>query len=473
MKKIIIISLLAVLFQASSLVRAQDWPEEYLGLPGDNLNLYAVMKLFQESETLEGFERRLNDENSRINNLDLNGDNLVDYLAVYDYVNGDIHTIVLRSVLSRNEYQDVAVFTVERFPNGSVQIQLIGDEALYGRNYIIEPIYAETPNPGYIGTVHNRTNVTIATTSYYEVAAWPLIRFIFFPGYVVWRSAWYWDYYPVYWKPWHPFYWHFYYGYHYNWYAHYYRYYRHWDHYRCAWYNNFYYSSRRMFSPTVVININKGNYKPTYSRPEQRHSGEILFAEMHPDRYAETLNRRTANNVDRNPVVSRTVPATTVTGNSSGAQGRTATTSNIKPGNDNTTVRTTESLNNPTIAIQKRNASGTTSNRNTGNIIKSTTTVSERTTPRQVSVRTSEVNNTKSTPSVSRKTTVSASSGSSNAAAVRSSGNTSNRRTSSQASVKSTASSVMKSTQSARTASVSDKNKNNNDNSGNSRNPRR
>ncbi|NSW95826.1 MAG: hypothetical protein HPY62_14045, partial [Bacteroidales bacterium] len=54
----------------------QDWPEEYLGLPGDNLNLYAVMKLFQESETLEGFERSLNDENSRINNLDLNGDNM-------------------------------------------------------------------------------------------------------------------------------------------------------------------------------------------------------------------------------------------------------------------------------------------------------------------------------------------------------------------------------------------------------------
>jgi hypothetical protein len=58
---------------------------------------------------------------------------------------------VLRVALSRNETQDVAVFTVEQLRDGSVQIQLIGDEALYGRNYIVEPIYDETPNPGYTG----------------------------------------------------------------------------------------------------------------------------------------------------------------------------------------------------------------------------------------------------------------------------------------------------------------------------------
>jgi len=51
---------------------AQEQNDNYLGLPGDNLNLYAVMTLFQESKTLEEFERSLNDENSRINNLDLN-----------------------------------------------------------------------------------------------------------------------------------------------------------------------------------------------------------------------------------------------------------------------------------------------------------------------------------------------------------------------------------------------------------------
>lgn len=43
---------LAVLGSASF---AQTASEEKLNLPGDNLNLYAVMNLFRESETLEGF----------------------------------------------------------------------------------------------------------------------------------------------------------------------------------------------------------------------------------------------------------------------------------------------------------------------------------------------------------------------------------------------------------------------------------
>ena len=133
MKKLIIISVLALLTAVGSTARTESYPDEYLGLPGDNFNLYATMKLFQESETLEDFERSLNDENSRINNLDLNGDNLVDYIMVMDYADGNVHTIVLRAALNRDETQDIAVFTVERYSDESVRIQLIGDEALYGR----------------------------------------------------------------------------------------------------------------------------------------------------------------------------------------------------------------------------------------------------------------------------------------------------------------------------------------------------
>jgi hypothetical protein len=139
MKKLMLTSILAALVALGTTGMAQDHPDEYLGLPGDNLNLYAVMKLFQESETLEGFERNLNAENSKINNLDLNGDNYIDYITISDYPDGDDHTIVMRVALDRKEFQDVAVFTVQKFHNGTVQIQLIGDETLYGKNYIIEP----------------------------------------------------------------------------------------------------------------------------------------------------------------------------------------------------------------------------------------------------------------------------------------------------------------------------------------------
>ena len=296
MKKLITL-VLAMLLAAGTTITAQDNQDEYLGLPGDNLNLYAVMKLFQESETIEGFERSLNDENSRINNLDLNGDNMVDYITVTDYVDGDVHNIVLRAALNRNENQDVAVFTVQRFRNGSVEIQLVGDEDLYGKNYIIEPIYGdanETPNPGYTG---NRTNITVVRTTTYEVAAWPVVRFIYLPDYVVWHSSWYWGYYPGYWHPWRPFYWHYYYGYHYHWYNDYYRHYHRWNHYRYTRYNDFYYSGIRAHSPNVSVRIREGNYRTTYSHPEQRSEGEAFFNRSHPDQ----TSRRAENNQGRDP----------------------------------------------------------------------------------------------------------------------------------------------------------------------------
>ncbi|MDX9940815.1 MAG: hypothetical protein RBS53_01200 [Bacteroidales bacterium] len=272
MKKFIFTSIFAFLLAGMSTLRASEWPEEYLGLPGDNLNLYAVMDLFQNSETLEGFERSLNDPEQMINNLDLNGDNYVDYIMVTDYVDGADHTIVMSVALNASENQDVAVFTVEKLRSGGVRIQLIGDEALYGKNYIVEPIYGETPNPGYTGTA-NAHNVQVVHTTYYEVASWPVVTYIYTPGYSVWRSAWYWGYYPVYWDPWTPFYWHYYYGYHYNWYAHYYAYYRPWSYYRYARYHDFYWRHHRHYSPTIVVWVNNGNYRDTYSRPEAINEG--------------------------------------------------------------------------------------------------------------------------------------------------------------------------------------------------------
>jgi hypothetical protein len=317
MKKLIITSVLAVMVAFGTTVMAQENPAEYLGLPGDNLNLYAVMKLFQESQTLEGFERSLNDENSRINNLDLNGDNIIDYINVFDHVDGDVHTIVLRAVLNKNESQDVAVFTVQRFNNGSVQIQLIGDEALYGKNYIIEPIYddnnGETPNPGYAGRSINSVNVTVVRTTPYEIAAWPLVRFIYLPDYRLWHSSWYWGYYPEYWHPWHPFYWDYYFGYHYNMYNNYYAHYHRWDHFRYQRYNDFYYKDIRAHSQEVGIRMNEGRYKDTYSHPEQRKEGEDLYSKMNPGQ-----NNRRPDNRDMNNQGGRSVSQSNRERNSAG-----------------------------------------------------------------------------------------------------------------------------------------------------------
>jgi len=114
-----------------------------LGLPGDNLNLFAVMKLFRESETIELFEKNLNDEHSDFNNLDLNGDGQIDYISVIYNFDGNLHTIILSVALNETEYQDIATIYVDKDANNQVRIQLIGNEALYGKDYIIEPDYQE------------------------------------------------------------------------------------------------------------------------------------------------------------------------------------------------------------------------------------------------------------------------------------------------------------------------------------------
>ncbi|MDX9846639.1 MAG: hypothetical protein RBT74_06640 [Tenuifilaceae bacterium] len=300
MKRLIYTSILAILLAGTSIHAAQNSPEDFLGLPGDNLNLFAVMNLFQNSETLEAFERELNKPETMINNLDLNNDNRVDYIMVFDYQEDNVHSIVLRVALNQQEYQDVAVFTVQRFADGSVQIQLIGDEDLYGPNYIVEPVYAETPNPGYRGNYSSQSSksygeTAVVTTTYYEVAEWPLVVYIYAPTYRPWRSSWYWGYYPSYWNPWTPHYWHYYYGYHSNWHVHYHTYYRPWRHHRCDRYHTYYYGRVRKHSPTVVVNVSSGRYKETYSRPDRKRDGHNYYTQRYPNGHPREVKGRPGN----------------------------------------------------------------------------------------------------------------------------------------------------------------------------------
>ncbi|MDO9341588.1 MAG: hypothetical protein Q7T72_13835, partial [Bacteroidales bacterium] len=327
------------------------------------------------SETLEGFERSLNDENSRINNLDLNGDNMVDYIRVIDYIDGDAHTIVLQVAVNKRENQDVAVFTVQRYANGQVQVQLTGDEALYGRDYIIEPIFDETnpgqtPNPGYIGNTGRNYGRNV------EIVNWPLVRFIFLSSYVPWHSSWYWDYYPSYWHSWQPYYWHYYYGYHYNWYNDYYRNYRRWNYHRYTRWNDFYYSDRRSHSLNVSLRIQSGNYKTTYSHPDQRREGEAMYAKMHPEQNRRSSDNSSGNTVRRSGSQSNQEIKSTGTGNNTTRRSNTAVTnksvSNPSSGqNAGTTRRSNTTMTNKSVTNQS-------SGQNAGTARRSNTTVTSK-----------------------------------------------------------------------------------------------
>jgi len=245
-----------------------------LGLPGDNLNLYAVLDVFQKSKTLEDFEKALNDPDNKVNNLDLNNDGEIDYIEVESSKDGNTHVIVLQVAVNNNETQDVAVIEVDKDKKNNIHVQAIGDEDLYGKNYIVEPSdnVAGTPNPGYKSDatviVNNNTtnnyNTTTTNPSYVStsVSAWPVVLFLFSPIYVAYRSPWHWGYYPPYWRPWRPVYYHDYWGYH----GHYYRspYYRRTVVVRNPRYYNSY-VSRRNTSVIVRDNRTNGRYNTTYN----------------------------------------------------------------------------------------------------------------------------------------------------------------------------------------------------------------
>ena len=70
--------------------------EDSTGLPGDHFSLMGALELFKQSKSLEAFEKSINQENSYINNLDLNQDGDIDYIRVEDHADQDVHAIVFK-----------------------------------------------------------------------------------------------------------------------------------------------------------------------------------------------------------------------------------------------------------------------------------------------------------------------------------------------------------------------------------------
>src|ERR1700677_654538 len=91
-----------------------------LGLPGDNLNLYAVLSLFKDSKSVEEFEQKLNSPDNKVNNLDLNHDGQTDYLRVKDYGENGLHSLVIQDPITATESQDVAIIEIEQQGSNNV-----------------------------------------------------------------------------------------------------------------------------------------------------------------------------------------------------------------------------------------------------------------------------------------------------------------------------------------------------------------
>ena len=170
-----------------------------LGLPGDNLDLFAVLDLFQKSKTIEDFEKSLNEEKTGINNLDLNLDNKVDFIKVVTKQEGKDFTFILQVDVSEKEIQDVAVILVSKDKDGKVTMQIVGDKDLYGKDYVIEPkpaAPAVTANPGYTGT--DPVTVSAPATTVVVVESAPIVQYVYSPVYVPYYPPYHYAYYPPY-----------------------------------------------------------------------------------------------------------------------------------------------------------------------------------------------------------------------------------------------------------------------------------
>lgn len=196
MKKILFLLLVSFSF----VLQAQEISNtDSTGLPGDNLDLAAVLNLFKNSKTPEDFESQLNSADNAVNNLDLNGDGKSDYIGIFEYNEENANALVLRVNVNEKESQDVAVIAIEKTGTESARLQIIGDEEIYGSSVVAEPYdeKSELKGSGPYGLLE--TKIVIV-----NVWAWPAVRFIYGPVWKPWRSPYYWGFYPPYWKPWKP-----------------------------------------------------------------------------------------------------------------------------------------------------------------------------------------------------------------------------------------------------------------------------
>lgn len=351
----------------------------------EDLDLKTVATLFGQAKDLEQFEQMLNNPDSAFSNLDLNGDGNVDYLRVIETADQNRHLIVIQAVLAKDIYQDVASIFVEKDPESeSVTVQVIGDEYIYGADYIIEPVYIYRP---------------------------VIYDWFWGPSWVCWHSPFYWDYWPTWWHPYHCIAHHLY-----------------WDH--CYWHHHYH----------PICSYRTGHHHHPHYAPMRDRVSRSDYATRHPERSFASRNASrnysNARSFDRNRQTAvRSASnsrvgtdsrgaATRVSNRSTAIASRTFGSSNVRSNADNAATRGTATRN---TSVGR----GTSSSRSS--------TVS--TTTRSTSNRSSAV----ATPSRSASTATRSSATRSTAPSVNRSSSSSTMRSSSNAGTRSSSSSAVRS----------------------------
>ncbi len=194
--KFVIVGLLA--FSMNYGQNISDSPE----FKGENFSLEGALSMFKESNSLEDFEKRLNEESNNVNNLDLNNDGEIDYVIVDDSIENDNHVIILSTYLNESEKQEIATLEIEKSDEEFALVQLRGDRNLYAENTVVEPsdtkleVEESKGGPSVYYSKFQRIVV--------NVWSWPCVRFVYAPTYTVWVSPHRWRVYPNWWRPLRP-----------------------------------------------------------------------------------------------------------------------------------------------------------------------------------------------------------------------------------------------------------------------------
>lgn len=377
MKRLVIILLLSIVNYQLSTVFADETVTVTATSSdiSENLDLKTVATLFGQAKDLEQFEQLLNDPDSAFSNLDLNGDGEVDYLRVIETADNNRHLVVVQAVLAKDIYQDVASIFVEKDEKNQITVQVVGDEYIYGENYIIEPVYIYRP---------------------------VIYDWFWGPSWVCWHSPYYWGYYPHWWHPFHcidPF--------------------LYWDH--CYWHHY-----HHPICSYRTVHHHHPHYRHMHDRVRRND-----YAQRHPDRSFVTRNAsrnmKNARQLDQqrrstmrsaNAITPRNAASATRVSASSTTRGNVQATRNATYGSTNVRRATTTA----TRTTATRAASATTTRTATTNRV---ATPSRTTTTTRSSATTTPTQPTRTT--VNRSATPSRSS----ASAVRSASSSTMRSSSS------------------------------------------
>ena len=240
------------------------------GLPGDNFSLQGALGLFKESKNVEEFEKSLNTKDNSVNNLDLDGNGKIDYIRVVDIEKDNAHALVLQVAVSKTEKQDVAVIEIEQNGDASAMLQIVGDKQLYGENKIVEPKSSTEPEDKGTGKRGPAAYSPGVQFIFVNVWAWPCVRYIYAPAYVVYVSPWYWGYYPAWWSPWAPYPW----RYQYMSCYHYHHYYDYTPYHHTTYVHDFY-GPRRSASNLVTERYRENHVRYQTANAARRTNGNV------------------------------------------------------------------------------------------------------------------------------------------------------------------------------------------------------